>query len=343
MKIESRKEFANFYHRLPNKKDIFYIFLSGGLSFLLLKSLSTIHENKNIVIIGSLLADEEINLIRSKTAFPLFNFPHYLDDRDIWTYLFEINQYNFGWIDVDCFILNNAILDKLANIDDTTAINGMWRSNKKCFGHITILKTYLLFLNIKSIKKIQSVYGITPRVYTNKPALSITYTTAEELTEAHEKILNKLKISINEDLDTLQMFQIAALYLGYNLTVIDNSPYKFITDSFSYYSSDIIHLGGSCSFSPVRLQNYKPQNNPNSDLSPLPTETSGISELYHLIYFLLIKASRIDKIYPSFFKAFMLFFTKNNHNINYEKKLKEMMMQNRISEKVIDFIIGKKI
>lgn len=340
---DGQTRLAAFYDQLPNKKKIFYIFLSGGLTFLLLKSLSTIHKDKNIVIIGSLLAVDEINLITSETAFPLFNFPYYLDDREIWTYLFQINQFHFGWIDVDCFVLNDTILDQLAAIDASTAINGIWRNKKKRFRHITILNTYLLFLNINCINEIQSVFGISPRVYTNKPVDSITYTTAERLTEEHKAIVSKYAISIEEELDTLQLYQLAALYLGYKLTVLNDSSYEFITDTYSYYSPEIIHLGGSCSFSPVRLQHYKPQKNPGSKFNLLSSEKKKVSQLYYLIYFILIRSSCIDRIYPSFFKSFMLFYTKKTNNMDYDQKLYEMMMQTRISEKVFDFIVGKKI
>ena len=39
----------------------------------------------------------------------------------------------------------------------------------------------------------------------------------------------------------------------------------------------------------------------------------------------------------------MLFYTKKTNNMDYDQKLYEMMMQTRISEKVFDFIVGKKI
>ena len=198
-------------------------------------------------------------------------------------------------------------------------------------------------MNINCINEIQSVFGISPRVYTNKPVDSITYTTAERLTEEHKAIVSKYAISIEEELDTLQLYQLAALYLGYKLTLLNDSSYEFITDTYSYYSPEIIHLGGSCSFSPVRLQHYKPQKNPGSKFNLLSSEKKKVSQLYYLIYFILIRSSCIDRIYPSFFKSFMLFYTKKTNNMDYDQKLYEMMMQTRISEKVFDFIVGKKI
>lgn len=103
-----------------------YTFFTTGLVHWAVKMLEFYPARRNLVLIGGDLTGEELAWVRSKTDRPLFNVPRPADDKVAWELLFRVNETDFGWIDADCFLLDEALLDEMIDLPDDVAVNSIW-------------------------------------------------------------------------------------------------------------------------------------------------------------------------------------------------------------------------
>ena len=115
--------FISAYQSLENKKDIFYMYFTTKLLHYALESTQFVPENVNLVVITGGMEQEEIDLIHRKINIPTIHLGRRYNDGHIWEMLFNVNEHNFGWMDVDCFASNPGLFSDLVKIDDHTAIN----------------------------------------------------------------------------------------------------------------------------------------------------------------------------------------------------------------------------
>jgi glyoxalase/bleomycin resistance protein/dioxygenase superfamily protein len=156
--------FRRFYQRLDDKRDIYYLFFSGGLLHWVRKSLSYIPADANVVLLGSALPDDELAWLREHAGRPFHHVRLRIDDLIAWEFLFEVNEASFGWVDSDCLVLNPGLFGELARIGPATSVNCAW-SWDSGFG-FPIANTFFMFVNTRVISALrQRRIDVTPSSY----------------------------------------------------------------------------------------------------------------------------------------------------------------------------------
>jgi catechol 2,3-dioxygenase-like lactoylglutathione lyase family enzyme len=120
------REFGEFYAQLTDHRDIFYMFFAEGLLHWVVNAVRHIPEDVNLVLVGSALTPDEQQFIRANLNRPFHNIRLGVDDNTTWEFLFETNRHNFGYIDIDCFVLEPKVFADMTHIEDTTAVNVIW-------------------------------------------------------------------------------------------------------------------------------------------------------------------------------------------------------------------------
>lgn len=151
-----RRRFREFYHRLRDTRDIYYIFFRTGLLHWVFKQLEFIPDDVNVVLLASGLTPEEWAWVRARTDRPLFHTELVIDDNAAWELLFETNERSFGWIELGCFVNNSALFGELARIDDDVAFNCVYTHTER---HRRTFVEYLLFVNVRAIQALRA-HGI---------------------------------------------------------------------------------------------------------------------------------------------------------------------------------------
>jgi hypothetical protein len=149
-----RDEFGAFYERLANKRDIFYMFFTGGLLHWALKAASYVPDDVNLVLIASDLSPDEITWIRTNVSRPFHHVRLSVNDWPVWDFLLTTNRMNFGWLDIDCLVLNDEIFSQITQVPADAAVNCAW-SYESGFG-FRIANTYLVFVNASAIATLRA-------------------------------------------------------------------------------------------------------------------------------------------------------------------------------------------
>ena len=234
MNIErNRSNFYSLYHSLPDKENIFYVFIKSGLLMYLKCAFEPVPNHINLVILTSGLSEGEKEWV-SGCGRPYYHFPdgEDLDDRDVWELLFEINDYSFGWLDADCYVINPEIFGRIGNIAKDTAIQGFW--GYTCWNGFSFINTYLSYINIDAVKET----GIKPGIYLYKKNPSLVRKQNIIPPELIRVLSDSVPIGLipsgEEYFDTLYMFQMVSKIKGYDLKKIPAD----VNDAF--------HVGRSC-------------------------------------------------------------------------------------------------
>lgn len=263
------ENFSRFYKELPNKKDIYYIYFTSGLLHWYNKMNSFIPKHINVVVLCAYLSEEEKIWMEHNSERPFINFDDYFDVNTAFEILFAVNEEDFGWVDVDCFVLNPHLFSEMSNIDHKTSINCIWSYDfskriSKGTHSLPILRTYFLYFNINAIQSIFHKFKVTPRYcIENKDAISHdieSFFDYNLVTSFQKKFLDSYlpknhygapiypfdymrKKGYNVPyLDTLVLYQLLTQCEGYHL----NQVRKYTEDlPGQYYSDESIHVGSS--------------------------------------------------------------------------------------------------
>jgi hypothetical protein len=149
-----RRRFREFYGGLADKKDIFYMFFTRGLLHWVTKSLSYVPDGVNVVLLGSDLPGHEQEWISATLKRPFHNIGVRINDKLAWTFLFDVNEHNFGWLDIDCLVLNGDLFAEMRAISDGDSVNGVWWHDTG-FG-FAVAATYFQFFNVGAIRAIRA-------------------------------------------------------------------------------------------------------------------------------------------------------------------------------------------
>jgi hypothetical protein len=246
------KELEKFYQDLANHENIFYMFFTTELLFWVEKSISYIPKDVNLVLIGAGLTKDEVDWVEGNVSRPFFHIREYCDDRDVWELLFLINQKNFGWIDIDCFILNPELFYEMTMVDQKVSINCIWTCKCSNLPKQTFINTYFLFINIEVLKRIKAIgVEVSPRTYIYQKDHAIALTKSNIIQDGHKEIIkcfmpeNTYPSTVKglKFFDTLLLYQMMTEHHGYKINRVRK------LDSFNYYSNEIIHVGSSSNFS----------------------------------------------------------------------------------------------
>ncbi len=246
----SLRRVARFYEGLADKDSIVYIFFSTNLLHWLSTTLDLAPRDYNIVLIGSGLREDETDWVRSRFEQPFLHLEEEIDLDMIWDILFSVNRRNFGWLDVDCFVMNPSIFDEMKRISEDQAINCVWTHaacgpTKRPFH---ILESYFLFFNVEAIDRLRTS-GLLPRPSASSANLRQIemlkkLIPADEQDRDHFKTLGGGPFAhrlLNFEFARLILYQLVANASGYKLNRV-----RFFTeiDSFNpynYYSDEAIH------------------------------------------------------------------------------------------------------
>lgn len=237
------KCFNEFYAKLENKQDIFYMYFSENLLHYVLESTSLIQRMVNLILITSGLKQSEIETIKKIINRPHINLTNKYTDGHIWDMLVENNEFNFGWIDSDCFIFNNQLFNEIKTFPNKNiAINTVWSSNFDDYDIHYFANTYFLFINIDIYKHISSLY---PNVTMMPSIYNINH---DKINSDNERIINDelfnlLKINGKKMdkyfYDTTFLYQTLVRMEGFEINRIRN-----LNEYSTYYSKEALHLGG---------------------------------------------------------------------------------------------------
>lgn len=266
------RAFRQFYERLDDKTDVFYMFFTSGLLHFVAKAVALVPETTNLALIGAGLTADEISWIERHLRRPLHAIPTRTDDKAIWECLFEVSEQNFGWLDVDCFVTNPALFREMATIDDDVAINCTWSYPGP--GGRDILRTYFVFLNVAVIRAVQRVVSVSPMPYSYAPmARDRSHPTlpTKPLTPEHVRLLRMVLPSNEAGLpayprdvtsrfhyggfDTLVVYQLMASALGYKVNKV--RCLSGISGVREAYSPELFHVGAVSSYKSFRDEPYE--------------------------------------------------------------------------------------
>lgn len=273
-------DFQSFYDGLPNKENIFYMFFTSGLLHWVLRTSRLASRAGQVVLLGANLGEDELSWIEHHSDLPFHHIVGPADDKTIWELLFRTNLHNFGWIDVDCFVLNPDLLVEMTRIDRDVLANCIWSISYHDFN---ILTTYFIFLNAEVIRNVTEQIPVTPCTYSYKVtgnSRTVPIATCRVLTnEIVEHLAQVLPAeaggkpkypSTDNFFDTLQVYQFVAQALGYRLHRV--RPLR------QQNSNEIIHVGKVSYYTDGWGARYEPQNR-NHYILLLQTELLMLKDL----------------------------------------------------------------
>jgi len=123
---EIRRRFREFHAALPDRKGAVYMFFTGGLLHWTARALSFVPKDVNLVLIGSALPEDEGAWLRERTPWPLHVIGPRVDDNTVLELLFETANDDFGWLHIDCFVLEPGLFAEMATLGDDVSINCIW-------------------------------------------------------------------------------------------------------------------------------------------------------------------------------------------------------------------------
>lgn len=211
-----------FYDRLPQKKDIFYMFYTKGLLPFVLKSIEFLPSECRLVLISSNLTLEEKEFSNQHLSYPILHIPFDFDDKILWNVLLKVNLFNFGWLDCDTFIYHPDLLDKMKQMNSDTVMNGYWY--EKFFGE-RLINTYLLYINVNLAAKI----GLTFYKYTDNLDMLSQMSTLRPPKQTLGALSERIPLGIYNsgfEYDTSILFQLYASCIGYKTHIVSLEPNK---------------------------------------------------------------------------------------------------------------------
>lgn len=138
-------EFRTFYESLPDKRSIFYMLFGGDLLHWLAQAEQHVPRSVNLVLVGTGLRPAEEAWVRENLARPFHHVRLGVDIMTSWDFLFAVNRESFGWLDIDCFVLNDRLFGEMAAVAPDVAVNCTW-SYDSGFG-FRLAQTHFLFVN----------------------------------------------------------------------------------------------------------------------------------------------------------------------------------------------------
>jgi dTDP-dihydrostreptose-streptidine-6-phosphate dihydrostreptosyltransferase len=105
--------FRRFYAQHCDQPGVFFTFCGPGLLHVLAAHARTLPRDFPVAYIFSALRPDEISWVERNITAPWLNIPLKVDDKTIWEFLFKTCRHPFGWLDVDCFLLDLSLIREL--------------------------------------------------------------------------------------------------------------------------------------------------------------------------------------------------------------------------------------
>jgi hypothetical protein len=260
-----RRAFTAFYRALPRRQDIVYMFFTGELLHWLDRALTFVPPDVNLVLIGSDLPEDEVAWIRSRYHWPFHPIRSRVDDNTVLDFIFRVAEHNFGWLHVDCFVLNPGLFREMATLPDDVVANCIWSHPALADGSLAALHSAFVFLNFSVMQKLRAQgIEVTPYAYTYRGRSIGRTITHRKLysrvpTRRHVELLARLLppaprfAGLPEYPEHTGYYQLLVLYqlvanaLGYKLHHV-RELVRDGSGSASNYSNEIIHVNGVATY-----------------------------------------------------------------------------------------------
>lgn len=330
MMWDEEERFIEFYEKLNNKKKIFYVYFSKGLLYFALESVRRVPKDVNLVIVVSGIDQSEIDIIEKYIGREVLYLKNIYPDMVIWEMLFRNNKYDFGWLDVDCFVFDTSLFKDLSNFSDDVGVNTVWAGR---FARYQINEwlgnTFFTFYNKNVMNEIFDKYGfVSPRI-ARFPYKKLSYLNTEycvDIGEGQIELLKEKFPSFKENergyFDTTHLYQIYILLHGMKIGRVRN-----VDSLHEYYFDGALHLGG-CN----RIHEYKLDN----------PRTNSVFKFNMKFSFLLLK--KYLPILPDYYRDIYRIFVKtlgdNGIGVDAESlksSISRYMKRNNINSEMINF------
>ncbi len=251
------ERFQRFYAGLADKENIFYLFFTSGLLHWLNRALDFVPGEVNAVLIGAGLGRDELAWLEEHAApRPFHHIGETVDDDMVLDWVLKTVGRNFGWLHIDCFVLNPKLFGEMARIDDDVALNCIW--SHPGLGGIDTLHTAFFFFNHQVVEKVRATGTEVWPVSSNYRGSPIGRTiTGRKLwgrvpTRRQVRLLSQLippgasglpPYPVGEYFHVMTLYQLLANALGYRLGQARNLVRDGST-SAAQYSEEIIHVNG---------------------------------------------------------------------------------------------------
>jgi hypothetical protein len=204
------------------------MFFTSGLLHWVERSLSLVPAEVPVALVGSRLTPEERTWIPEHFRRPFHHIDVPADDKVVWEYLFRTNRFNFGWLDIDCFVLNDRLFGEMCELSEDALANVFW--SFRCKAGFDLLNTYFIVLNADVKERIcreveispgsysferTSDSRLVPGAYCHIPSQGLVHRLRQALPAGENG--RPIYLSESSFYDTLHVFQIVAQTMGYRL------------------------------------------------------------------------------------------------------------------------------
>jgi hypothetical protein len=257
-----RRDFAAFHRGLERRDDIVYMFFTTDLLHWLDRAVSFVPEEVNLVLIGSALSSDEIAWIRSRHRRPFHPIRSRVDDNTVLDFIFRTAEDNFGWLHVDCFVLNPSLFAEMAALADDVVANCIWSHPIEGSAEVALHSAFV-FLNYAVIRDLRERgIEVSPCAYNYRGGPKGRTVTHRPLynrvpTRRHVELLRRVLPPgfgglpeyplRNGYFQILVLFQLVANALGYKTRHV-RELLRDGTGSASSFSDEIIHVNGVATY-----------------------------------------------------------------------------------------------
>jgi hypothetical protein len=238
-------EFQAFYAGLSERRDIFFMFFSSGLLHWAAKSARHVPESVNLVLVGSALSSEEQAWVRDHIHRPFFHLGRRVDDKSVLEVILAVSEHDFGWLHIDCLVLNDGLFDEMRAMAPTHSVNAVWWDSSG------LATTYFIFVNMQCVHAVHAAgLAARPNCYSRHPFNR--HVPGERYysdlpTRRQQRELRRLLprgAGGIPYLDTLVMHQLMARRLGFAGHPVRSLAARACDRAVEQASDDVIHIGG---------------------------------------------------------------------------------------------------
>jgi hypothetical protein len=258
-----RREFAAFYRRLERREDIVYMFFTSELLHWLDRALAFVPPAVNLVLVGSDLSAAELDWVGSHYRRPFHHIRSRVDDNTVLELAFRMAEHNFGWLHIDCFVLNPELFAEMAALRDDVVANCIWSHPAAAGSAVSALHSAFVFLNVAVIRELRRRgIAVSPCAYSYRGGpLGRTVSSRPLYSRVpqrrHVELLRRVLPPGAAGLpqypqgggyfQLLVLFQLVANALGYRLHHV-RELVRDGSGSAASFSDEIIHVNGVATY-----------------------------------------------------------------------------------------------